>query len=76
MFENFLGYIQNELRININQDPEKISAEIHIKRNIELDYVKAVFDGWRYIEFSKTARKEILEKFNTDLNAFYEQIKK
>lgn len=76
MFENFLGYIQNELRISTNQDPEKLSNEIHKKRNIDLVYVKAVFDTWRQIEFSKTAGKETLKKFNAELNAFYEQIKK
>jgi hypothetical protein len=76
MFENFLGFLQNELRINTKQDAKKMVAEIHNKRNIEIEYIQAVFDRWRYIEFSKTANKEILEKFNSELIAFYEQINK
>ena len=75
MFENFLGYLQNELRINLDQSRDKIIDEIVAKRKIEQEYVQKVFDRYKYIEFSKTARTEIFLKFNEELNSFYERIK-
>jgi hypothetical protein len=76
MFENFLAYLQNEFRIDTEADPEKIMSEIAAKSNIDPEIVKKIFKRYKYIEFSKTARLEIFKKFNQELNAFYEQIKK
>lgn len=75
MFENFLGFLQNELRINLDQNRDKIIDEVVFKRKIEKEYVQNIFDRWKYIEFSKTARTEIFLKFNKELNSFYERIK-
>lgn len=76
MFENFLGFLQNELKINLDQSREKIIDEIVFKRKIEREYVQKIFDRWKYIDFSKTAKPEIFTKFNKELNSFYERIKK
>lgn len=75
MFENFLGFLQNELGINTDQAKEKIISELALRRNIEKEYAECIFDTWKYISFSKTARTEVFLKFNKELNAFYERLK-
>lgn len=75
MLENFLGYLQNDLGINTDQNKEKIIEEIAIKRNIEKEYAESIFSTWKYISLSKTARTEVFLKFNKELNAFYERLK-
>ena len=75
MFENFLWYVQSELKINTTQKTGELIEEIAIKRTMSRKEIKKIFDQWSLIEEQKTLNTESFLVFNSTMNSFYNRIK-
>ena len=75
VFGNFMSYLRNELRINTNQNSDKIIGEIIVKTGLDKTDVESIFKRWKEIEQSKTARTETFLALNSEINTFIKGLK-